>query len=147
MDEPERTRMDDLLDESVSLARFLLEKSGEFFPTCCVIKGEGKIEYLATYDGDEHPPSNKVIADLISALQAMARSGELAASAIVADIRWREREEDSPRDAISVQLRAAGYACDVVVPYTIRKAGLFGHKRTVDLGQPRAWQAEQNIFV
>ncbi len=86
-----REKLDELYGIILNMACFLLEKSGEFFPICSVVKPDGVVTHLAVYDGDEHPESAKVIGELENVLRNQAAADEILASAIAIDSRVTQK--------------------------------------------------------
>ena len=65
--------MDDieiLLNDTMPFVEDLLKKYGEFFPVASAIKIDGSVALMGTYDGDEKPSADKLIADFKTAFKA-----------------------------------------------------------------------------
>jgi hypothetical protein len=113
----------------LEFAQKMLNEHGEFFPFGSALDPSGKvISYgVDTGDGDEHPPSQRVIDILVQAYAQKAQVGELRAVAICADVRVVPPGESSKTDAISVGLEhQSGEAVNVFQPY---RKGWFGRIR------------------
>ncbi|MBC2776592.1 hypothetical protein [Parasphingopyxis marina] len=139
-------QLDALYAAGLDMAEALLARNGEFFPFAHYISPQGEITALAVHDGDEHPESAAVIASLQEKLKGMAGRGEAIASAISANVAVRKPDDGGRTDAVLVQLRAEGYARDAVMPFALSGGGLFRKAQTVEMGQPFAQEAENEIF-
>jgi hypothetical protein len=53
-----------LIDKTLPFVENLLNEYGEFFPMSSVIRMNDSISFVSTYDGNDRPPSEKVIMDL-----------------------------------------------------------------------------------
>ena len=58
-----------LLETTLPFVEDLLKKYGEFFPLASAVQNNDSISEVTTYDGNEKPLSNKVIADLKKTLK------------------------------------------------------------------------------
>ena len=78
----------------------------------------------ATFEGEEHPPSQKIIDLLTQAFRQQAAAGQLRAAGICYDIRTIPPGQSEKSDAICMSLEHQnGEAADVCLPY---KKGWFG---------------------
>ena len=59
-----------LIDTAFPFVQNLLSEYGEFFPLTSAIANDDSITQIGTYDGDERPISDKLIANLKKALKA-----------------------------------------------------------------------------
>jgi len=135
-----REQMDNLLDEGIRLALYLLGKNKEFFPFAVAIDRNEKIKHIEAYTGEEQPPSDAVIELLQRGLRANAERGEIIGAAIVADIRLRERDSGDSQDAIKVEIehkQASPVTC--YLPYSLGDEG-------VDPGEIIAERGKHTIF-
>ncbi|MFL0357635.1 hypothetical protein ACI5KX_14315 [Erythrobacter sp. GH1-10] len=142
----DRDKLDELYDSVVQMASSLLEKNGEFFPIGATVGVDGTVTHVGFHNGDEHPESQAVIDGLTAIHKQQAASGEILASAIAFDVRVRSPETGDAVDAVMTRIRAADYARDVVLPYTLRTSGLFKKSRSLEVGQPSASEGEQDVF-
>src|SRR6185369_633062 len=93
---------EDILNALMPLAKQMLEKHGEFFPFGGAILGDGKIAIVGFHEGDEHPPSQKVIDGLLEGFRAGAKQGKYRAIGIAFDIRTVPPGATTKTDAVAV---------------------------------------------
>jgi hypothetical protein len=65
-----KEELDELMIDILSFAQQMLSEHGEFFPYGGAITSKGEIIHIGASDGDEHPPSQKLIDNLIESFQA-----------------------------------------------------------------------------
>ena len=127
-DEPSpevRQDYDALLQFLMPFAQQMLNKHGEFFPFGAGVNTNGEVEAHATYDGNEMPASEEVIAMLVQGFQGKARDGSIRSCGICFD--GRIVEDGEKVDAVIFYLEhVSGDASKV---YTTYKKGLFGKHR------------------
>jgi len=70
--------LNQLLNSLLPFAQQMLSKYDEFFPFGATIKANGEIANINAYDGDELPPSQRVVDLLTHALKQGAASGTFA---------------------------------------------------------------------
>jgi hypothetical protein len=129
-----------LLDSLMPFAEEMLKKHGEFFPFGAVISPTGEVTAHSTFDGNEQPESEAVIASLVQVFQGEAREGKIRAAGICYD--GRIVQDGKKVDAVIFTLEHnSGNATKTFVPYT---KGFFGKIR---LGQLTAQLEEPKIFV
>lgn len=129
----------ELMDSVLPLAEKLLSEDGEFFPYGGAMTPDGKIVSVAAYDGDEHPPSSKLIDMLHKAFRTAAMNKEYKATALVYDVRVQLANGD-PSDALAIELdHEAGCSIVVLLPYALSKGQLH-------YGEISAQAGEGNIF-
>lgn len=143
---PSQDQLDDLYSACFDTSVALLEKNGEFFPLAFELAPEGQITAVMVMEEGEHPPSQQVIDSLQYVLRGRAASGGILASALAVDITLRPDPDAASSDAVQIRLRAADYASDVIVPYTIATSGLFRKTRKVRLDPPYSKPAKNDIF-
>ena len=135
-----RADYDSLLNALMPFAEQMLKKHGEFFPFGAAVSPTGEVTAHATYDGNELPPSEEVIASLTKSFQSEAREGKIRAAGICYD--GRIIQGDKKVDAIMMTMEhQSGNASKVCVPYT---KGWFGK---YNFGQMIAALEEPKIFV
>jgi hypothetical protein len=118
-----------LLEALMPFAEGMLKKHGEFFPFGAAVSTAGEISGYATYDGNETPSSEEVIAGLVQAFQTDARAGTIRATGICYD--GRIVQDGKKVDAVIVSLEhVSGCASKTCVPYS---KGMFGKYRFGDL--------------
>jgi hypothetical protein len=129
-----------LLEALMPFAEQMLKKHGEFFPFGAAVSATGEVGAHATYDGNEMPPSEEVIAALVRAFQGEARGGKIRAAGICYD--GRIVQDGKKVDAVIISLEhASGNASKTCVPYT---KGFFGKYR---FGELIASLEEPKIFA
>ena len=129
-----------LLEMLMPFAEQMLKKHGEFFPFGAAVSTTGEVVAHATYDGNEAPASEDVIAMLVQGFQGDARSGKIRATGICYD--GRIVQDGKKVDAVLISLEhISGSATKTCVPYT---KGLFGKYR---FGQLVAALDEPKVFV
>ena len=118
-----------LLETLMPFAEEMLKKHGEFFPFGAAVNTAGEVSGHATYDGNETPSSEEVIAGLVQAFQTDARGGAIRATGICYD--GRIVQDGKKVDAVIIGLEhVSGCASKTCVPYS---KGLFGKYRFGDL--------------
>jgi len=111
---------EELMNALLPMVKKLLSEHGEFFPVGGTMQADGSIAFVSTYDGDEHPPSQKVIDSLIEAFRAGAMDRKYKATALIYDIRTVPPGATEKTDAVAVRLdHVSGYSVLVVFPYRL----------------------------
>jgi len=129
-----------LLDALMPFAEQMLKKHGEFFPFGAAVSTSGEVSGHATYEGNEMPSSEDVIADLVKAFQGNAAAGAIRASGICYD--GRIVQDGKKVDAVIISLEHfSGCASKVCVPYS---KGMFGKYR---FGEMIVTLEEPKIFL
>ena len=113
-----------LKDALMPVAKRMLAEHGEFFPYGALMKLDGEIVNCSPYDGDEHPPSKKLIDILTQDFQLSAAKGEIRAAGICCDVRVATPEHPEKIDAVQFALEHQnGEAVDVFLPYDLDSSG------------------------
>lgn len=134
-----------LLDELLPFATQQLQKHGEFYPFAAVMLTNSQIQLLATYDGDNHPESQKVIDELEQSFIRGAKNNEYKATALAYMIAIRHPETKKREDAICINLdHLNNYSTKIIFPYVINKK-LF-RKRTIQFLPSITISGEGKIF-
>lgn len=129
-----------LLNEVLPFAEQQLQKHGEFFPFAAAMLTNGQIRMLATYDGDEHPESQKVIDDTEKVFIQGAKNGEYRATALAYMVTVSNPDTGEKEDAICVNLDHQGdYSVRVSFPYSLSK-------KEIQFFAPTASKGESKIF-
>lgn len=124
------------------LVKKLLSENGEFFPVGGTMQTDGSIAFVSTYDGDEHPPSQKVIDSLMEVFRAGAKERKYKATGLAYDIRTLPPGATEKTDAVAVRLdHASGYSVLVVFPYRLTPG------REVIFASPFASKGPADIFL
>ena len=135
-----RQDYDALLNALMPFAEQMLKQHGEFFPFGAAVNTDGRVTAHATYDGNELPPSEEVIASLTKAFQGEAREGKIRATGICYD--GRIVQGDKKVDAVMITMEhVSGHGTKACVPYT---KGWFGK---YNFGQMIAGLEKPKIFV
>jgi hypothetical protein len=132
-----RAEMDALLTEGIRMATHFLGKSHEFYPFAVALSPDGKIKHVSTWDGNDYPASNDVLALLYQALKEGVRSGAYKAVAIVSDVKIRSRASDPPQDAVRVHIEHPGgspVAC--FLPYKFEFGAIVEGEMTAERTSP-----------
>jgi hypothetical protein len=129
-----------LLEMLMPFAEQMLKKHGEFFPFGAAVSASGEVGAHATYDRNETPASEEVIAMLVQGFQGEARDGKIRATGICYD--GRIVQDGKKVDAVIISLEhVSGSATKTSVPYT---KGMFGKYR---FGELTAALDEPKVFV
>ena len=91
-----------LLELLMPFAEQMLKKNGEFFPFGAAVSTEGEVRACATYDGNETPASEEVIAMLAQGFQGEAGDGKIRATGICYD--GRIVQDGKKVDAVIISL-------------------------------------------
>src|SRR5437867_4090945 len=73
---------DELLNFLIPFAQQMLSKHGEFFPFGAMVSATGEVTAEAAYDGDEQPPSERIIDLLTGAFRQKAAERQIRAAGI-----------------------------------------------------------------
>ena len=131
-----------LKDSLLPVAQKMLTEHGEFFPYGKIMRQNGEIVSCSPYDGDEHPPSQKLIDILTQDFRQRAANGEIRAAGICCDVRVATPEYPNKIDAVQFALEHQnGEAVDVFLPYNLDSAG------EVQFGELFATSREREFFI
>jgi len=132
-----------LIDGTFPLIDTLLEKYGEFFPLAAAILQNDRIASVATYDGDERPKSDTVIADLKEAIKVGFKNREYKAAVIFYDIYVTHPETNIKSDAVAIIYESAeeNFGLKFFYPYKLSEKK--------ELTYDRGWYNEipKEIFI
>ncbi len=135
-----KEEVEDLMNELIPFAQKMLAEHGEFFPFGGVITSKGEIIHVGVSDGNEKPPSQKLIELMVEGFRAKAKTGEYRATAILFDVKVQIPESKEKTDAIQANLdHIDGYSVEVFLPYKIEKSG-------VTYGEMFAQKGKSDIF-
>jgi hypothetical protein len=113
---------------------------GEFFPFGGAMLRDGTMTAVATHDGNEHPISVDIIANLKKAFIEGARKGEYRATALLYDVRIKSPQNGDMSDAVAVSLNHRdNYSVIGFFPYKIDNG-------KVVFGNSHAEDGEADIF-
>jgi len=118
-DSAARADVEKVMNPLLELAGDLLQKYGEFYPFAGFLDSEGAFHLTATYDGNEHPSSTLVIADLRRVFEHTASQEHYRAIGLAYDVRVTPPGSSGKVDAVLVELEHhSGYRVNVCWPYT-----------------------------
>lgn len=136
-----KDEVDALMNEVLPFAQKMLAEHGEFYPYGGAISSKGEFIHVGAHDGDEHPPSQRLIAILTESFQAQAKAGAYTATAIVFDVRVKPPSSEQKTDAIQINLdHRDGMSVECFLPYQIRG------KNDVVYGEMFAQKGSGKIF-
>jgi hypothetical protein len=132
--------MDAVLDESIKTAVQFLEKYGEFFPFAVVKTSDGQITHVQTWGHNERPSAQEVIQELFSGLKHGAGDGSYRTTALVSDVRLRDKECGASTDAIRVEIEdAEARPVTCYLPYSRTLGGVNAGDITAENGDSRVF--------
>ena len=110
-----------ILHSTMPFVEGLLKENGEFFPLASAIKTNDSIAQVGTYDGEDRPLSDKVIADLKKAFRA--KKDEYKTIAIFYDVRVVDPDSKVKTDAVAVFIETKNdhSAYTFYYPYSLTK--------------------------
>jgi hypothetical protein len=136
-----RQENEEVMNALLGMARTLLSKNGEFFPIGATMKLDGGVGFVAVQDGDEHPPSQKVIDALTGTFRAQAKLNEVKVTGLAYDVRTIPPGGSAKVDAVAVRLdHVGGESLVVFFPYRILPS------RDVEFSDPFATPGPGDIF-
>ena len=141
-----REKLDLLYSAALEAAGALLEKNGEFFPILFELRPGGEITSVAVLDMRERPPSQDLIDNYVELMRGRASAGQIMGCAIALDTSFRATAGEPKRDAVQVQVRAQGFARNILVPYVLTSSGFLRKKRQLTIEEPRAQAAANDVF-
>src|ERR1044071_3496923 len=130
-----------LLNDLLPRAKRLLTELGEFYPFGSVMASDGEIIWFGASDGDEHPPSQRLIDMMTQAFHQKAGAGEIRAAGICYDVRVIPPGQTEKSDALCMALERPAEFVEVLVPYC--KTG----SRSFEYGQLFAQRRTPQFFV
>jgi hypothetical protein len=106
-----------LLNDLLPFAKRMLTEFGEFHPFGAAMASDGKIALYGAYDGDEHPPAQRLIDMMTQAYHQKAGAGEIRAGGICFDVRTVPPGQTEKTDAVCMALEhRSGESVAVYVP-------------------------------
>jgi len=116
---PPKEEAEQVMDAGIPFAQKMLAAHGEFYPFGFAMTADGKVAAVAAGSSDEHPPSQQVIDDLMSAFRSGAAKGYYKVTAVFFDVRVQQPGTSEKTDAVQVGLEhVSGYCVDVFFPYS-----------------------------
>ena len=147
-DEQIREDANDVLNASVSYAKRMLRKYGEFAPFGHRMNRDGDvaIEVVAQHD---MPPEPAMLLDLLyQQLAERAKKGLLLAAATASNVTLGKPSSEGYTDAVMVEIEhESGYCVRAFVPYRITGGQLHGvFPRVVRFGVMRTQEGAPRLF-
>ena len=131
-----------IIDSTFPFVQELLSKYGEFYPLAAAITTSGSISQIGTYEGDDHPSSDVVIAALKKAVKA--NQVNYTCIAIFYDVSVLNPDTKLKTDAVAVfaevQHEEAAYI--ILYPYVMTE-----NKRMKLIGNSWKEANEKEIFI
>lgn len=119
-----RKDLEHLVRELLPRAKSALEDQGAFVPFGGGLLADGEIQAIDPDARDDAPLDERLIEWLDNELRGGARSGEYAATAVLANVAVR-RSDGGTRDAVQVKLdHARGASLELFFPYRIKRPGI-----------------------
>jgi len=132
--------VEELMNDMLPFGHEMLEQHGEFLPYGAATKTNGEIVSVASVDGDEHPRSQEVIANIKAAFQKAAEEHRYKATALFYDVTTVLPRTKEKSDAIAVALdHVDNVSITVFLPYELEG------KRVV-FGETFARRGQNEIF-
>jgi hypothetical protein len=149
--EKEQVREDanDVLNASVSYAKKMLRRYGEFGPFGFTMNRDGdvKMEPIAQQD---MPPEPAMLLDLLyQQLGERAKRGSLRAAACASNVSMQKASDEGYTDAIMVDIeQQSGYCVKAFVPYRVTGGQFHGFfPRIVRFGAIRTQEGAARLFA
>jgi hypothetical protein len=117
-------RLTALLESVTEFAKLMILKAGEFYPFGAFLDADGRVNQLAVYDGQEHPPRQDVYRQVEGALRKSILAGEASAIALVADVNIPPEYQPPFPDGVRVLIEAPDYSRFFYLPYSRPRRGL-----------------------
>ena len=131
-----------LIESTFPFVQDLLSKYGEFYPLAAAVTTSGNIAQIGTYDGEEHPLSDKVIEGLKRGLKA--KQADYKSIVIFYDVRVLAPTTKLKTDAVAVfaETRNEETAYLIFYPYVLT------NDKKIELTD-NAWKeaTEKAIFI
>jgi hypothetical protein len=146
--EQEREDANEVLNASVSYAKRMLRKYGQFGPFGFRMNLDGDVAMEAVAQHDM-PPEPALLLDLLyQQLSERARKGLLLAAATASNVSIGKPSKEGYTDAIMVEIEhQSGYCVQAFVPYRITGGQLHGvFPRVVRFGALRTQEGTSRLF-
>src|SRR5262245_14201684 len=132
---------EEVMNFLLQAAAVLLSKHGEFFPLGATMGLDEKVAAAAVDEGEERPPSQRIIDSLLDVFRSLARKKQIKAAGIAYDVRTLPPGSTEKVDAVAVRLdHQAGNSIVVMFPYRILPS------REVRFGDPFAAKGPADVF-
>ena len=100
--------------------------AGKRYPLGAAMALDGEIVWCGAYDGDDHPPSQRLIDMMTQAFHQKAGAGEIRAAGICYDVRTIPPGQTEKSDAVCMALEhRSGEFVEVYAPYRKTASGSF----------------------
>ena len=143
-----RDDANDVLNASVTYAKRMLRKYGQFAPFAYRMKSDGDValEVVAQHD---MPPEPAMLLDLLyEQLSERARKGLITAAAFASNVTMANPSKEGYTDAVMVHIEHRdGYSVQAFVPYRITGGQLHGFfPRVVRFGALKTQGGKPRLF-
>lgn len=143
-----REDANEVLNASVTYAKRMLRKYGQFAPFAFRMKGDGDValEVVAQHD---MPPEPSMLLDLLyEQLDERARKGLILAAAFASNVTMTTPSKEKYTDAVMVDIEhQSGYAVQAFIPYRITGGQLHGFfPRVVRFGAMKTQDGKPRLF-
>ncbi|KAK6033570.1 site-specific recombinase, phage integrase family [Ostertagia ostertagi] len=111
-----------LIDSTLPFVEELLIKYGEFYPLASAVTVSDSISQVGAYNGDDKPPSDKVIMDLKTGFKA--KKNDYKCVTIFYDVIVAKPDTTQKVDAVAVFAESQGddFGCVIYFPYELTNA-------------------------
>jgi hypothetical protein len=134
--------IDNLMNAILPFAQQMLAKHGEFYPYGSTMTIDGQIVSKGAYDGDDHPPSQRLIDLMTLAFRQQAAAGQIRAAGICYDVCTIPPGQAEKTDTICIGLEhQSGQRVSVFLPYKKDKIG------KIQLGELFATRRDAEFFI
>ncbi|HZD47430.1 MAG TPA: hypothetical protein VE178_01680 [Silvibacterium sp.] len=148
-EEQVREDANDVLNASVSYAKRMLRRYGEFGPFGFAMNPDGEVKMEAIAQQDM-PPDPAMLLDLLQQqLRERAKRGRLRAAASASNVTMRQTSNEGYSDAIMIDIEhESGYCVKAFVPYRMSGGQFFGFfPRIVRFGAIRTQEGAARFFA
>lgn len=148
-DEQVREDANEVLNQSVSYAKRMLRRYGQFGPFGYRMSTDGDVAFEAVAQHDM-PAEPALLLDLLyQQLGEGAKRGSLLAAATVSNVGLGKPSEEGFTDAVMVEIEhKSGYCVQTFIPYRITGGQLFGFfPRVVKFGKLRVQDGAARLFA
>ena len=144
-----REDANDVLNASVSYAKKMLRRYGEFGPFGFLMNRDGDVKFEAIAQQDMPADAELLLGLLQQQLVERARRGNLRAAASASNVTMGKTSEEGYGDAIMIDIEhESGYCVKAFVPYRVSGGQFFGFfSRIVRFGGIRTREGAARLFA
>jgi hypothetical protein len=140
-----REDLDEILNEAIAFATFLIEKNGEFYPFAVIKDSQGNLKHFHHPTHEEFPTSEKLREGLFASLRHSAQRNEIVASAVVSNTSLTERSTLVAKSAIRLELESAtDVAVTCYLPFAFADGSLKTEDLVAEAGRARTFRADHS---